>query len=129
NALPGTINPEAIMNGFRSISIFLTIAIFAVGCSAPQQTANPLAGWKHSQRARLDKAIIEDYQSYIEKLPPEERNAVTPNSVEALEDGLGGHAVRIEAALRGTFWDHVLIYDRDNKRVKTAKYVGGHYRS
>jgi hypothetical protein len=31
--------------------------------------------------------------------------------------------------LNGTAWNHVLIYDKDNKRVKVIKYVGYHYRS
>src|SRR5258706_11290623 len=109
--------------------LIIIIASLAAGCSAPQHTPNPLTGWKHSQRARLDKAIVEDYQAYIQRLRPEERNAVDPDHVEALEDGLGGHAVRIEAALNGTFWEHALIYNRANNRVRTVKYVGGHYRS
>jgi hypothetical protein len=44
------------------------------------------------------------------------------------EDGSGQHAITIQVAWYGTDWAHVLVYDKDNKRVKVVRYVSGHYR-
>ena len=76
---------------------------------------------------KLDKAIAANYQDYIQKLPSEERNYV--GTIHLFEDGAGRHAVKIEIGLNGTWWEHVLIYDKNNKRIKTIKYSSGGYRS
>jgi len=46
-----------------------------------------------------------------------------------INDGAGQHAVQIEVALNGKWWRHILVYDKNNKRIKTIKYSPGHYRS
>jgi hypothetical protein len=74
-----------------------------------------------------NKAISDDYHDYISKLSPEERKYVGP--LQFFEDGAGQHAVEIEIALNGTWWFHVLIYDKNNQRVKVIKYSPGGYRS
>ena len=99
----------------------------AAGCTANQP--DPLAGWNHYFNAKLDKTVVEDYQDYIQKLSPSERKVVDDYSVEPLENGTGQHAIRIEIPLNGTWWYHVLIYDKDNKRIKTIKYADGSYAS
>ncbi len=47
-------------------------------------------------------------------------------SVGWLEDGKGQHAVDIEMSGKGgifkSLWRHILIYDKDNHRIKTIKY-------
>ena len=76
-----------------------------------------------------DKAIGDDYHAYIDKLSPKERNGLRPTFY--FEDGNGQHAVAIEIGIdgiwEGTYWKHVLIYDKENKRIKVIKYKDGHY--
>ena len=57
---------------------------------------------------------------YIQKLSQKDRKYVGP--IGFYEDGTGQHAVEIEEALHGTWWFHVLIYDKGDKRIKTIKY-------
>jgi hypothetical protein len=71
--------------------------------------------------------IEKDYSDYIQKLPPDEKNSSQVNGY--FNDGAGQHAVQIEVALNGTWWRHILIYDKDNKRIKAIKYSFGKYRS
>jgi hypothetical protein len=128
------------VNHFGLIFLVLVTTLFmTTGCGAwlmgshqPDRYAppDPLAGWNilfSHDYEKLDKAITEDYQNYIEKLPNGEGKFVGP--IQFFADETGQHAVRIEIALNGTDWAHVLIYDEENKRVKVIKYVSGHYRS
>jgi hypothetical protein len=101
----------------------LASLVWAVGCATP----NPLAGWKPAS-ANPDQAIVNDYQNYIQKLPPEERK-YAGGAIEIFEDGTGQHAIMIPIGLNGTVWRHVLIYDKDDKRIKTIKYASGNYGS
>jgi len=90
---------------------------------------NPVAGWAASRSqdvGKLDKAIQEDYQDYVSKLSRKERMWMGPVGIS--EDGFGQHAVTIHIAWYGTDWAHVLVYDKNNKRVKVTRYVAGHYR-
>ena len=118
------------MNIIR-LPIWILLAALLGGCGGCQtKTPDPLAGWKvlfSRDYEKFDKAITDDYQDYIQKLPPKERNGVGP--ISYFEDGTGQHAVRIEIAINGTDWAHVLIYDKNNKRIKVIKFVSGHYRS
>jgi ligand-binding SRPBCC domain-containing protein len=50
-------------------------------------------------------------------------------SIDEYENSAGQHAVKIETPVNGVYWEHVLIYDQNNKRIKTLKYFGGRYRS
>jgi hypothetical protein len=104
--------------------------MFLCGFGCSSSNPDPLAGWKEllsHDYEKLDKAITVDYQDYIQKLPSEERNHVNDSNTCFLEDEAGQHAVRISIPLNGTWWDHVLIYDKGNKRIKTIKYAAGHY--
>ena len=88
--------------------------------------SDPLVGWKlcQSQDPKyLDKAIRDDYQDYIQKLSSKEREFATYDN--DFEDGTGQHAVKITIGLNGTDWEHILIYDKNDKRIKTIKYVSG----
>ena len=102
--------------------------ICAVGCGTPQ--VNPLVGW-HScssqDPGKFDNAIQSDYRDYIHKLSPEDRK-ILDNDIWFYEDGAGQQAVKISIPLNGTRWEHVLIYDKNLKRIKTIKYTSGHYR-
>jgi hypothetical protein len=112
--------------------ILLATLALAVGCAAPKPpkpTPNPLEGWHFCSLTYLDsnKSIVDDYQDYIQKLPPEQKKYAYLNHV--FEDGTGQHAIQIEIPLNGIWWEHVLIYDKDGKRIKAVKYTAGGYRS
>lgn len=109
--------------------LFTTLALVA-GCAGLVHHSDPLAGWKPlfgREYEKLDEAIMDDYQDYIRKLPPDEKSKVGP--IFLFEDGTGQHAVRITLGLNGTVWENVLIYDKDNRRIKTIKYASGNYGS
>jgi hypothetical protein len=99
------------------------------GCSSSKPTTDPLVGWQKdfSPVGPGDKVIEKDFQDYIQKLPSDERPYA--HQFGYYKDGKGQHAVLIEVDLNGTAWNHVLFYDKDNKRTKVIKYVGWHYMS
>jgi hypothetical protein len=119
--------------------ISLTALFWTTGCGiffpVPQwhpftSHSDPLKGWNFcwsQDPSKLDKAIQDDYQDYIQKLPPEEKKFASYE--HDFEDGTGQHAVKIVILLDGTEWSHVLIYEKDNKRIKTIKYISGRYSS
>jgi hypothetical protein len=116
------------MNIARFTSLLLLAAlVLAAGCTTVGR--NPLESWRFSSITNLDsnKAITDDYQSYIQKLSAEERKFV--GGIKFFEDGMGQYAVEITIDLHGTWWKHVLIYDGNNKRTKVIKYKFGNYRS
>jgi hypothetical protein len=109
--------------------ILLAAVICGTGCATQKPVPDPLVGFHVSSLGNLDsnKAITDDYKAYIQTLSPEERKYL--GTIFYFEDGTGQHAVRIEIGLSGTWWEHVLIYDKDDKRIKTIKYSSGGYRS
>jgi len=48
-------------------------------------------------------------------------------SLHFFEDGEGQQAVNITIGLKGRYWRHILIYDKNNKRIKRIKYPTGYY--
>ena len=88
---------------------------------------DPLAGWDVNYGGKLDNAIVEDYEAFVQQLPPKERKLVHEYNILQYKNGTDEHAVRIEIGINGTFWDYVLIYDNENKRIKTKKYARGEY--
>jgi hypothetical protein len=110
--------------------VFVALVASVIGCLGPVHHPDPLAGWKpcwSQDPGKLGKAIVEDYQGYIRKLPLEERRAI--GVTHLFEDGTGQHAIRFEIALNGTDWAHILIYNKEDKRIKVIKYASGRYRS
>jgi hypothetical protein len=116
------------MSVTRFIFLLAAFALVA-GCAHTKPTPDPLAGYHWSSLVNLDnnKAISDDYHDYIQKLSSDERKYAGP--IFYFEDGTGQHAVLIKIGINGTSWEHVLIYDKDNKRIKTIKYVAGSYAS
>ena len=117
------------MNVIR-FPIWILLAALIGGCSGCQtKTPDPLVGFHFSSLNNLDsnKAITDDYKNYIQTLSPDEKKTAGP--IFYFEDGMGQHAVEIKIGLNGTVWEHVLIYDKDNKRIKMIKYSNGGYRS
>jgi hypothetical protein len=108
--------------------LLFTAFVCGFGCTSSKPTPDPLAGF-HAASKALDQSIVNDYQNYIQHLSPKEKQNLGPYPASFFEDDTGQHAVRIEIGIDGNSWEHILIYDKDNKRVKTFKYVAGHYRS
>ena len=83
------------------------------------------------------KAISDDVQDFVNKLPVDHlpdyvgggtrRWCYWISRMTFLEDGAGQHAVSFEIPHDGTHWEYVLIYDKNNKRVKAVRYVKGYY--
>jgi hypothetical protein len=120
-------NPKRRCFAFASmLTLFLAALVLGSGCAT--RIPDPLLGWKRADYlAEPNETIVKDYQDYIQKLPPEEKKFAYVNHF--FEDGTGQHAVQIKIPLHGTWWEHVLIYDKDNKRVKTIKFSRGGYGS
>lgn len=114
-------------NYFKFILAICAMVISGCSCSAPKPEPDPLAGWQKDFSPQLDPAIAKDCQDYIQKLPPNERSLARINGY--FNDGTGRHAVQIEVALNGTWWRHILMYDKANKQIKVIKYSFGKYRS
>ena len=112
-----------------TLCFLLAMFLCGFGCSTSKPIPNPLAGFHRADEANMDKnkVITDDYKDYIQKLSPEERKYL--GTIFYFEDGTGQHAVKIEIGLNGTWREHVLIYDKDNKRIKTIKYSDGGYQS
>ena len=109
--------------------IFLAAFVCVAGCTTPKHTPNPLEGFKSCPGGHLDKTITDDYQNYIRQLPSQEKSYVQWSDIWFYENKAGQHAVRIEIALDRVTREHVLIYDKDDKRVKVIKYANGRYTS
>jgi hypothetical protein len=108
--------------------ILLGAFLWMVGCTTPPHP-DPLAGWRGCDVSHLysNNAIMDDFKSYIQTLSPDEQKFAGP--MFYYENGTGQHAVRIEIGINGTWWEHVLIYDKNDKRIKTMKYSSGGYQS
>jgi hypothetical protein len=102
----------------------LAASVCWTGCEMFASHTNPIAGWQLEFKEQPNQAIVNDYQNYIQQLPPKERQFATVD--EWLKDGTGQHAILITVGFNFTNWRHVLIYDKDNKRIKTIKYADGH---
>ena len=110
----------------RFILCILSVALTCVaGCATHP---DPLAGWQGDFSEQPSQAIVSDYQGFIQKLSPEKRRGAGID--DWLKDGTGQHAIVIRYGINGTLWEHVLIYDKDDKRIKTiTKHTNGAYRS
>jgi hypothetical protein len=123
------------MNNARfSLCAFIGLFLWLSGCSTPlPKVPDPLEGWASAGSLdvgnHLDKAITDDYNDYISKLPPGEKRLVTPFYIRFAEDHTGQHAVIIEIPIRGITWKHVLIYNDADQRINTIKYASGAYQS
>lgn len=106
-----------------------TMLVLGFGCNTSKPTPDPLAGFHRADEADMDKnkTITDDYESYIKTLSPHEQKRVGP--ILYFEDGTGQHAVNIRIGINEDCWENVLIYNKDNKRIKRIKYISGNYAS
>ena len=111
-----------------SLLIALVSLVWIFGCVAPAPQRDPLEGWKADLDDQPNQAIVADYQDYIRNLPAKEREFVQ-RGIRFFNDGTGQHAIKIEIPLNGVWREHVLIYDKENKRTSVVKYDNGGYRS
>jgi hypothetical protein len=112
----------------------LAIMVMLSGCAwLGRPDPDPLAGWKGGDSLLVGnpyaKAILDDYHKYVEGMSAKERKFVRDYNTWFYHDETGKHAIRIALAYDSTFWDHILIYGPDNRRIRTIKRFGGHYRS
>jgi hypothetical protein len=112
------------------LAILFGIAVIGCECERSKAAIDPLEGFHLSSLKNLqsNKAISDDYQNYIQKILS--KNGGFVGSVNFFENESGERAVDIRIGVNGAWWKHILIYDRDNKRVNVIKYrTGGGYRS
>jgi hypothetical protein len=107
------------------ICALTAITYLLSSCEFFKNHTNPVAGWQEDFKGEPSQVVQKDAQDYISKLPGMEKNWVGPQSW--LTDGKAQHALVITVAVNGTDWGHVLIYDKNDRRVKVVKYVMGHY--
>jgi len=130
------------INNFGLAFLVLTAALFWVaGCAEP----NPVKGWKSwnaqlnppnlqnyhnypntwyyppDQIYHIDKAVIDDYQDFIEKLK-QKNPTLYVSEIYFYEGGTGQHAVKliIETGPR-EYVDYFLMYDKSNVRTKVIE--------
>jgi len=119
---------------FSSYGIFVCTLVvglaFGFGCYPSKPTPDPLQGFyvagKFDPDSNSNKAIDEDSKNYIKTLSPKEKDIA---GREFFEDDNGRHAVKISYTLNDNNWEHILIYDKNNHRIKAVKYVSGHSES
>jgi hypothetical protein len=116
---------------FGPVSCILLAILFCVaGCTT--SSPDPLAGWKvllSRDSERLSQDITTDYRTYINGLPSKKHYFIDESNIWFFEDGTGQHAVKIAIPYNGTWLEHILIYDKGNKRIRVIRYSGGQYRS
>jgi hypothetical protein len=131
---------KSLINNFPSyLGVLFLAAVFlgAFGCATSKPTPGPLAGWTFrsfpgwdlnpNNKNHLDKAIIEDYEKFIS----DQHLDLFGGIAGFYEDGMGRHAVEFQAFPPGenATWNYVLIYDKENKRIRTIRYNHIRYQS
>jgi hypothetical protein len=97
------------------------------GCSSSKPAPDPLADWQLDFK-QPDQLVVKDYQNFIQNLTGN-TNIYVP--VQFYKDETGQHAAKFEVFEKNTnaSWQYVLIYDKENKRVKAIKYGYRRYQS
>jgi hypothetical protein len=107
----------------------LAVSFLAVGCVAPKPVSEPMSGWNRlpDRDQSLNKSLIDDCQSYVRPLRAE-GHFIDDSDIWFFQNGSGQHAIEIEMTTDRRQLVHVLIYDKNDKRIKVIKYASGWYR-
>ena len=109
------------INSFTPVFLMLmAMFLLGFGCNTAKPTPDPLAGFHSAIFFTPDssKTITNDYNDYIQKLPPSQKGYI--GTKDFYEDGNGQHAVSIQIfeGNKNASWQHVLFYDKEDKRIK-----------
>ena len=107
-----------------SALLLLPSLLWIAGCATPYSHTDPLVGF-HFASLNPNEALVSDYKNYIQGLSSEESKSAGP--IHYFTNDAGEQAIMITIGINNRVWRHVLIYDKDNKRIKTIKYVSGDY--
>ena len=107
--------------------IYLAALICSTGCVELGHHADPLAGWNQVESNQIPVSVVKDYQDYINGLSPTERYYTYPFNIRFFENDIGQKAVKISIPLDGKWYEHILIYGKDTKRIQVIKYISGRY--
>ena len=117
----------------RSFCLLLLILFSVSGCATGRNT---LEGWKAVQKTNrgcpFHESVCDDYKRYINKLSSQQKTLLNDSSVSFYEDGGGRHAVLIRDVWKRGWvfnytYNHVLIYNKSNKRIRVIRYRTGKY--
>jgi hypothetical protein len=108
--------------------VLLTVLTLTVGCV----TKDPLRGWKLvgstlwglRDTLPINKVILNDAHHFVGESAGGD---ITISRVYYFEGKSGQHALKLTSMFDTRYWNYVLIYDKDNARVKTIKYSSGRY--
>ena len=99
------------------------------GCNTSQPATNPLAGWQKAYNEEPSKIIDEDLNAFITQRSPEGYRPV--EVIGYYKNNAGQHALNLELFEyhKNSSWHYVLVYDKDDKRIKVIKYDFRKYQS
>jgi hypothetical protein len=120
------------LNSFAPVILMLiAMLLLGFGCNTSKPTPDPLAGFHVAVFFTPDsnKSITDDYKNYIQTLPAGQKGFI--GTTDFYEDGNGQHAVSIQIfeGNKNASWQHVLFYNKDDKRIKTIRYGYVKYQS
>lgn len=111
----------------RKILVLACMAWVLVGCTDKSKILSSENGWKTCPAEQLSKTISDDYRGFVNALPSDERALVDRANTFCYSNTNGKHAVRFEIPLHGNWTQHVVIYNKNDKRLKTFRYNRGRY--
>src|SRR4051794_38859905 len=111
--------------------LLIQVLVLVAGCAHRIQP-NPLEGWKglgseYRISCPFGREVVDNYKNYIQTLPAVERAGIDTFNINFFERGDHMRAVGISVSVNGIRWEHILIYNQDNLRVKVIKYASGKY--
>jgi hypothetical protein len=109
----------------RFIFLLAAFALFA-GCA---HSPDPMTGWQRDFLHEPDAAIEKDYQDFIKTFKPEGQRP--DQAIGYFKDGTGQHAIETEIFKyhQNASCHYLIIYDKDDKRIKIIKFDCGSYQS
>ena len=112
--------------GLTCLALFFTL-LWTGGCATWR--SDPLAGWKVDFQHEPDRAVLSDYQQYMQQLLLNKNLYANPDIALYLSDGTGRHAINVEVFVKGknASWHYAIIYDNNNRRVSVTKFGYSRY--